>query len=64
MGVFVELTVVIASRPDVPPEEELRTAVAADFRRLNDVRPGYGYAGVPDSLKRLTHVVDISEGRD
>ena len=25
-----------------------RTAVAADFRRLHDLRPGYGYAGIPD----------------
>lgn len=25
-----------------------RTAVAPDFRRINDVRPGYGYAGLPD----------------
>lgn len=25
-----------------------RTAIAPDFRRLNDVRPGYGYAGVLD----------------
>jgi hypothetical protein len=25
-----------------------RTAVAPDFRRLNDCRPGYGYAGLPD----------------
>jgi hypothetical protein len=25
-----------------------RTAVAADFRRINDVRPGYGYSGPPD----------------
>src|SRR5262245_52463517 len=25
-----------------------RWAIATDFRRLNDVRPGYGYAGVPD----------------
>lgn len=25
-----------------------RWAVAPDFRRLNDTRPGYGYAGVPD----------------
>ncbi len=23
-------------------------AITCDFRRLNDVRPGYGYAGVPD----------------
>ena len=25
-----------------------RWAVAADFRRINDMRPGYGYAGLPD----------------
>jgi hypothetical protein len=25
-----------------------RTAVAPDFRRINDMRPGYGYAGPPD----------------
>ncbi|MFW5858011.1 MAG: hypothetical protein ACOCX4_09045 [Planctomycetota bacterium] len=25
-----------------------RTAVAPDFRRINDMRPGYGYAGLPD----------------
>jgi len=25
-----------------------KTAVAPDFRRLNDCRPGYGYAGIPD----------------
>ncbi len=25
------------------------TAVAADFRRINDMRPGYGYAGIPDA---------------
>lgn len=25
-----------------------RTAFAADFRRINDMRPGYGYAGLPD----------------
>ena len=25
-----------------------RWAVARDFRRLNDTRPGYGYAGIPD----------------
>ncbi|UCG56174.1 MAG: hypothetical protein JSU70_15040, partial [Phycisphaerales bacterium] len=24
------------------------TAVAPDFRRINDMRPGYGYAGLPD----------------
>ncbi|MHC4426145.1 MAG: hypothetical protein ACYSYV_08620, partial [Planctomycetota bacterium] len=25
-----------------------RTAVAPDFRRVQDMRPGYGYAGLPD----------------
>ena len=25
-----------------------KSAVAPDFRRINDVRPGYGYAGLPD----------------
>lgn len=25
-----------------------KTAVAPDFRRINDMRPGYGYAGLPD----------------
>jgi hypothetical protein len=25
-----------------------RTAVAPDFRRIQDMRPGYGYAGIPD----------------
>jgi hypothetical protein len=25
-----------------------RTAVAADFRRIQDMRPGYGYPGLPD----------------
>jgi hypothetical protein len=24
------------------------TAIAPDFRRINDMRPGYGYAGLPD----------------
>ena len=27
-------------------------AVTADFRRLNDTRPGYGYAGIPDPNAR------------
>lgn len=27
---------------------DARWAVAPDFRRLNDCRPGYGYAGLPD----------------
>ncbi|MHC4192110.1 MAG: hypothetical protein ACYSUB_20970 [Planctomycetota bacterium] len=28
-----------------------RTAVAPDFRRIQDMRPGYGYAGLPDPYK-------------
>ena len=30
-----------------------RTAMSADFRRINDMRPGYGYAGIPDPNKDL-----------
>ena len=30
-----------------------KTAIAADFRRLNDTRPGYGYSGVPDPSLEL-----------
>ena len=25
-----------------------RSAIGTDFRRINDMRPGYGYAGIPD----------------
>ena len=28
-----------------------RIAMSADFRRINDMRPGYGYAGLPDPNK-------------
>ena len=28
-----------------------RTALCPDFRRINDMRPGYGYAGPPDPYK-------------
>ncbi|MBY0522325.1 MAG: twin-arginine translocation signal domain-containing protein [Gemmataceae bacterium] len=28
-----------------------RTGITPDFRRLNDVRPGYGYAGIADPAK-------------
>ena len=31
-----------------------RTAVAPDFRRLNDCRPGYGYAGLPDPNRQVS----------
>ena len=30
-----------------------RTALTTDFRRINDMRPGYGYTGVPDPNKDL-----------
>jgi hypothetical protein len=32
---------------------DARWAVAPDFRRLNDTRPGYGYAGLPDPNQHL-----------
>ena len=35
-------------RRSTPLSPDGRWAVAPDFRRLNDTRPGYGYAGVPD----------------
>ena len=28
-----------------------KTAMSTDFRRINDMRPGYGYAGLPDPNK-------------
>ncbi|HEX5221407.1 MAG TPA: hypothetical protein VFZ59_17720 [Verrucomicrobiae bacterium] len=31
-----------------------RTAIAPDFRRLNDCRPGYGYAGIPDPNREIS----------
>jgi len=31
-----------------------KTAIAPDFRRLNDCRPGYGYAGLPDPNRDIT----------
>lgn len=30
-----------------------RTAMSTDFRRINDTRPGYGYAGIPDPNKDI-----------
>jgi hypothetical protein len=35
-----------------------KTAVAADFRRINDMRPGYGYAGLPDPHGRELAPID------
>ena len=34
------------SGPQVSPDG--KWAVASDFRRLNDTRPGYGYSGIAD----------------
>jgi hypothetical protein len=36
-----------------------RWAVAPDFRRLNDCRPGYGYAGLPDPNKEVAVPGDV-----
>jgi probable F420-dependent oxidoreductase len=43
LPVAMEISVVIASRPDVPPEEELRTAVAADRLGYRDLWVGEGF---------------------
>lgn len=40
-----------------------RWAVSPDFRRLNDVRPGYGYAGVPDPRVAVGAPEDTGIGR-
>ena len=46
-----------------------RTAVGPDFRRLNDMRPGYGYEGIPDPYadqlapeESGIHTVDLDTG--
>jgi hypothetical protein len=48
-----------------------RTAIAADFRRLGDTRPGYGYNGIPDPNKdglapndSGIWKIDLETGRD
>ncbi|MBX6312341.1 MAG: hypothetical protein IRY99_05390 [Isosphaeraceae bacterium] len=51
--VCVVLDVVSRSRRTLPApiyalSPDARWAVAPDFRRLHDTRPGYGYAGIPD----------------
>lgn len=43
LALAMEITVVIASRPDVPPEEELRTAVVADRLGYRDLWVGEGW---------------------
>ncbi len=47
-----------------------RTAIGADFRRINHMRPGYGYAGIPDpNFDQLApddvgiHRVDLETGQ-
>ena len=35
-----------------------QTAVGTDFRRVNDMRPGYGYAGIPDPYQDQLAPVD------
>lgn len=46
------------------------TAVTTDFRRINDMRPGYGYAGIPDPNRDVpapddsgVWSVDLATGR-
>ncbi|MCP5522233.1 MAG: hypothetical protein H7A46_11875 [Verrucomicrobiales bacterium] len=46
-----------------------RSAVTAEFRRIQDMRPGYGYAGLPDPFgdqvaptESGIHVVDLETG--
>ncbi len=36
-----------------------RWAVTTDFRRLNDTRPGYGYAGLPDPNRDVLAPADV-----
>ncbi len=47
-----------------------RTAIGADFRRINHMRPGYGYAGIPDpNFDQLApddvgiHRIDLETGQ-
>lgn len=35
-----------------------RSAVSLDFRRVNDMRPGYGYAGLPDPNRHVLAPAD------
>jgi len=37
---------------------DAKWGIAPDFRRLNDVRPGYGYAGLPDPNKAVLSPAD------
>ena len=46
-----------------------KTAIGTDFRRINDMRPGYGYAGIPDPNAAVLapddvgiYTVDLSTG--
>lgn len=48
-----------------------KTAVTTDFRRLNDLRPGYGYVGLPDPFAQIlapekTGIwrLDLQSGKD
>lgn len=47
-----------------------RTAIGTDFRRINHMRPGYGYAGIPDPNRDMLapadtgiYSVDLQTGR-
>ncbi|MEW4564847.1 twin-arginine translocation signal domain-containing protein [Bremerella sp. JC770] len=41
-------TTLEADQPVYALSPDGKSAVTADFRRINDVRPGYGYVGLPD----------------
>ena len=36
-----------------------KTAIGADFRRINHMRPGYGYAGIPDPNRDVRAPDDV-----
>ena len=40
-----------------------RYAVTTDFRRINELRPGYGYSGIPDRWPDQTHPSEIGVER-
>jgi hypothetical protein len=40
-----------------------KTAITPDFRRLNDCRPGYGYAGIPDPNREVLRPADAGVWR-
>ncbi|MHA6618398.1 LLM class F420-dependent oxidoreductase [Pseudonocardia sp. DLS-67] len=62
----MELTVVIASRPDVPPDEEMRTAVVADRLGYRDLWVGEGFVwdafALATAAGLATRQIDLTVG--